>query len=197
MDRGKVLTADDLDRLGKFRRYADPDGDGIPYRTLPGTDHPLAAYLARGSGHDEAANYTERPEAWERNMLRLWRKTETARAYVPEPVTDRQEAASIGLIYFGSVDLPLQEARQILAEDGVRTSSMRLRAVPFQEEVGAFVRDHPEIYVVEMNTDGQLRQLLQVEYPEHAARLRSLRKNDGMPLTAGWIADGVRNGREG
>ena len=192
MDRGKVLTADDLDRLGSFGRYADVDGDGIPYRTLPGTDHPLAAYLARGSGHDEQANYTERPEAWERNMLRLWRKTETARQYVPEAVVDRADGADIGLIYFGSVDLPLQEARQLLAEDGTATSSLRLRAIPFGDEVGDFVRAHAEIYVVEMNTDGQLRQLLQIEFPAEAARLRSLRKNDGLPLTAGWIAEGVR-----
>jgi len=192
MDRGKVLTAEDLDRLGSFGRYADVDGDGIPYRTLPGTDHPLAAYLARGSGHDEQANYTERPEAWERNMLRLWRKTETARQYVPAAVIDQGEGADIGLIYFGSVDLPLQEARQLLAEDGTATSSLRLRAIPFGDEVGDFVRAHAEVYVVEMNTDGQLRQLLQIEVPAEAARLRSLRKNDGLPLTASWIAEGVR-----
>jgi len=197
MDRGKVLTADDLDRLGSFGRYADVDGDGIPYRTLPGTDHPVAAYLARGSGHDEQANYTERPEAWERNMLRLWRKTETARQYVPESVIDRVDGADIGLIYFGSVDLPLQEARRLLAEDGMATSSLRLRAIPFRDEVGDFIRAHDEIYIVEMNTDGQLRQLLQIEYPHEAGRLRSLRKNDGLPLTASWIADGVRRKERG
>ena len=197
MDRGKVLTADDLDRLGSFGRYADIDGDGIPYRTLPGTDHPVAAYLARGSGHDEQANYTERPEAWERNMLRLWRKTETARQYVPESVIDRVDGADIGLIYFGSVDLPLQEARRLLAEDGMATSSLRLRAIPFRDEVGDFIRAHDEIYIVEMNTDGQLRQLLQIEYPHEAGRLRSLRKNDGLPLTASWIADGVRRKERG
>ena len=197
MDRGKVLSADDLDRLGSFGRYADVDGDGIPYRTLPGTEHPLAAYLARGSGHDEQANYTERPEAWERNMLRLWRKTETARQYVPEAVVDRSGGADIGLIYFGSVDLPLQEARQLLAEDGTATSSLRLRAIPFGDEVGDFIRAHDEIYIVEMNTDGQLRQLLQIEYPVEAGRLRSLRKNDGLPLTASWIADGVRRKERG
>jgi 2-oxoglutarate ferredoxin oxidoreductase subunit alpha len=197
MDRGKVLTAEDLKTLGSFGRYQDVDGDGIPYRTLPGTDHPLAAWLARGSGHDENANYTERPEAWERNMLRLWRKTETARGYVPPPVAQVTSGAAVGLIYFGSVDLPLQEARQILAEEGVATSSLRLRAIPFTEAVGAFIRAHREVYVVEMNTDGQLRQLLQLEYPEEAARLRSLRKNDGLPLTAAWIADGVRRQERG
>ncbi|HMK08177.1 MAG TPA: 2-oxoacid:acceptor oxidoreductase subunit alpha, partial [Anaerolineales bacterium] len=137
MDRGKVLSAEDLNRLGAFQRYADVDGDGIPYRTLPGTEHPLAAYLARGSGHDEQANYTERPEAWERNMLRLWRKAETARHYMPEPVVDARDGAELGLIYYGSVDLPLQEARQLLDQQGIATSSLRLRAVPFRDEVGA------------------------------------------------------------
>jgi 2-oxoglutarate ferredoxin oxidoreductase subunit alpha len=192
MDRGKVLSADDLDRLGKFGRYADVDGDGIPYRTLPGTDHPLAAYLARGTGHDEKADYTERPEVWERNMERLWRKAETARRYMPESVVDRADGAEIGLIYFGSVDLPLQEARELLRQQAVATSSLRLRGIPFRDEVGEFIREHPNLVVVEMNTDGQLRQLLQIEYPEAAARLRSLNKNDGLPLTADWIAEGVR-----
>jgi len=191
MDRGKVLSAEDLDRLGSFARYRDVDGDGIPYRTLPGNGHPLAAWLARGSGHNQEAQYTERPEEWEQNIERLWRKTETARRYVPAPVADRADGAEVGLIYFGSVDLPLQEARQRLAEGGLPTSSLRLRAVPFREEVEAFLQDHPRLIVVEMNTDGQLRQLLRVEYLEHAARLRSLRKNDGLPLTAEWIADGV------
>jgi len=191
MDRGKVLTAEDLERLGSFARYADVDGDGIPYRTLPGTEHPLAAYLARGTGHDERARYSERPEDWEGNLLRLWRKLETARQIVPPPAVDAVPGARIGLIYFGSVDLPLQEARARLAEQGIGTSALRLRAIPFTDQVGDFIRAHPEVYVVEMNTDGQLRQLLQIEVPEHAARLRSLRKNDGLPLTADWITAGL------
>jgi 2-oxoglutarate ferredoxin oxidoreductase subunit alpha len=115
---------------------------------------------------------------------------------MPESVVDRRDGAQIGLIYFGSVDLPVQEARQILADDGIPSSSLRLRAIPFRDEVGEFIRSHREVYVVEMNTDGQLRQLLQIEYPEEAARLRSLRKNDGLPLTADWIADGVRRPSE-
>jgi 2-oxoglutarate ferredoxin oxidoreductase subunit alpha len=192
MDRGKVLSPADLDRLGSFGRYRDVDGDGIPYRTLPGNGHPLAAWLARGSGHNQEAQYTERPDEWEANINRLWHKTETARNFMPAPVIDQVDRAQIGLIYFGSVDQPLQEARGELAKDGIGTSSLRLRAIPFRREVGAFVRDHARLAVVEMNTDGQLRQLLQVEYPEHAARFQTLRKNDGLPLTAEWIADGVR-----
>jgi 2-oxoglutarate ferredoxin oxidoreductase subunit alpha len=125
-------------------------------------------------------------------MLRLWHKTETAREFVPEAIVDRTAGAEVGLIYFGSVDLPLQEARQLLADEGLATSSLRLRAIPFRDEVGEFIRSHRDVIVVEMNTDGQLRQLLQIEAPQEAARLRSLRKNDGLPLTAEWLAEGVR-----
>jgi 2-oxoglutarate ferredoxin oxidoreductase subunit alpha len=197
MDRGKVLTAADLERLGSFGRYRDVDGDGIPYRTLPGNEHPLAAHLVRGTGHDEDSQYTERPDAWERNMERLWRKVETARAHMPPPMVERMPGAEIALVYCGSPDTAVREARHRLAEDGVPTSAMRLRAVPFPLEVEGFLREHSQVFVVEMNTDGQLRQLLQLEFPAQAARLKSLRKNDGLPLTAAWIAAGVRGGEGG
>lgn len=196
MDRGKVLTAADLERLGTFARYRDVDGDGIPYRTLPGNEHPLSAHLVRGTGHDENAFYTERPDAWERNMERLWRKMETARGHVPGPIIDSIPGAEIGLIYFGSTDLAVREARQTLAGEGIPTSGLRLRAVPFQEEVEAFIEAHRQVFVIEMNTDGQMRQLLQVEFPRQAARLQSLRKNDGLPLTASWIVAGLRHRSE-
>ncbi len=191
MDRGKVLTADDLERLGTFARYRDVDGDGIPYRTLPGNEHPLAAYFARGTGHNEQAVYTEDPQEWEDNMLRLWRKADTARRYVPAPVVVRVPQAQVGMLFFGSVDQPMKEARDLLAQSGVPTSSLRLRALPLQDEVARFLQEHPRSYVVEMNTDAQLLGLLRIEYPELAMRMRSLRKNDGLPLTAEWIADGV------
>ena len=193
MDRGKVLSAEDIERLGGFARYKDVDGDGIGYRTLPGNPHPLGAYLARGTGHDEQARYTERPEEWEANMERLWRKTETARRFVPEPVIDRMPGASIGLIYFGSVDLALQEARAHLAQQGVPTDSLRVRAMPFTTQLAEFIEGHERIYVVEMNTDGQLRQLVQLEVPAQAGRIGSIRKNDGLPLTAEWIERSLRS----
>ena len=189
MDRGKVLSEADLERLGAFARYRDVDKDGISYRTLPGTAHPLAAYLSRGTGHDEDAVYTERPAEWEANMERLWRKIETARRYVPRPVLDVREGAEVGLIAFGSTDSAIHEARQRLAADGLPTDYLRLRAVPFTEEVEAFIREHERIYVVEMNTDGQMRQLLQLEAPDVAGRIRSIRRNNGLPLTARWIAE--------
>jgi 2-oxoglutarate ferredoxin oxidoreductase subunit alpha len=191
MDRGKVLTAEDIARLGEFARYRDVDGDGIAYQTRPGTPHPLAAYLARGTGHNERAQYSERPEDWSANMERLWRKTETARQYVPRPVIDRMKGAGLGLIHMGSVDLALQEARALLAADGLPTDSLRVRALPFTDEVADFIQSHQRILVIEMNTDGQLRQLLQLEAPAQAARIRSARLNDGLPLTADWIRRAV------
>ena len=193
MDRGKVLSADDLARLGSYARYRNVDGDGIGYRTLPGTDHPLAAYLARGTGHNEEAQYSERPEDWSANMERLWLKTETARQYVPAPIVDRMEGARLGLICMGSVDLALHEARTQLAREGLPTDCLRVRALPFTAEVVEFIEEHERIDVVEMNTDGQLRQLLQLEAPAHAARIGSIRLNDGLPLTADWIRRAIRS----
>jgi 2-oxoglutarate ferredoxin oxidoreductase subunit alpha len=192
MDRGKVLSADDLKRLGEYARYRDVDGDGIPYRTIPGTDHPLAAWFARGTGHDESAVYSERADVWQRNMDRLWRKLETAREYMPKPIIDQgRKSAEVGIIAYGSTDPAVWEARNRLTEQGVPTDYLRLRAVPFTEDTAEFVRKHERIYVIEMNHDGQMKQLLQLEYPEKATNLRSLVKNDGIPLTAKWITEAV------
>jgi len=195
MDRGKVLTAEDLERVKEFFRYRDVDGDGIPYRTLPGTPHPRAAYFARGTGHDEKADYSERPEDWSRNMDRLWRKLDTATKYMPPAVIDGRDS-EIGIIGFGSTDPAIQEARSLLASQGIRTDYLRLRAVPFTDEVREFVRDHKRLFVIEMNTDGQMRQVLQIEIPEHATRFVSLRHNDGLPLTAEWVMNAVQIGEE-
>ena len=195
MDRGKVLTAEDLKRVKEFVRYRDVDGDGIGYRTLPGTPHPEAAYFARGTGHNEKADYSERPEDWSGNMERLWRKLDTATKYMPPPVIDGRDS-DVGIIAFGSTDPAIQEARSLLASQGVRTDYLRLRAVPFTDGVKEFVRNHKKLFVIEMNTDGQMRQLLQVEYPEYAIRFVSLKQNNGLPLTAEWVANAVRIGKE-
>jgi len=192
MDRGKVLSAEDLERIGKFARYADVDGDGITYRTLPGTDHPLAAYFNRGTGHDETADYSERPEHWEGNLQRIWRKLETARSYMPAPVLREKHGARIGLIAYGSTDSALSEAQDLLAASGMPVDYLRLRSVPFTSQVGDFIRAHERVYVVELNIDGQMRQLLQLEYPEQAARIRSLCRSDGLPLTASQVITWVR-----
>ncbi len=191
IDRGKILDKDDLDRIGEFARYRDVDGDGIPYRTLPGTDHPLAGYFTRGTGHDDRARYSERPEDWEQNLARLGRKMETARNLLPAPECEDVSDAEIGIIAYGSTDPAVQEGRARLDEMGITTSYLRLRAVPFSDEVLDFIRIHERIYVTEMNTDGQMRQLLQLAVPDQATKLISLAHNDGLPLSARWIAEAL------
>jgi 2-oxoglutarate ferredoxin oxidoreductase subunit alpha len=191
MDRGKVLTADDLDRVGEFARYRDVDGDGIPYRTLPGTDHPLAAYFTRGTGHNEQAVYSERADDWDRNIKRLWRKHETAKEFLPKPVVHKMEGAEIGFIAYGSTDPAVQEARQRLSQQGIQTDYLRLRSLPFSSEVVEFIQKHKEVYVIEMNTDGQMHKLLQIEVPADATKLVSLAHNNGLPITARWVMEQV------
>jgi 2-oxoglutarate ferredoxin oxidoreductase subunit alpha len=187
-----VLSKEDLDRLGGFRRYADVDGDGIGWRTLPGTDHPKAATFTRGTGHDEAANYSERPDVFERNMERLARKHETARALVPAPVLEGT-GARIGIIAFGSSDPAVRESRdQLRRERGVEADYLRIRAYPFAREVHAFVERHDRIYVVEQNRDAQLAALLRLDLaPELGPRLRSVAHIDGLPLDARSVTDEI------
>jgi 2-oxoglutarate ferredoxin oxidoreductase subunit alpha len=192
MDRGKVLSAEDLNRLnGSWKRYADVDGDGIGWRTLPGTDHPLAAYFTRGTGHNEAAGYSERPEDWSKNLERLARKHETARTLAPPPIIDMQAGAEIGLISYGSNDPGVKEARDRLATRGVKTSYLRLRALPLEHTLVEFIKKHPRLYVIENNMDGQMHSLIQLHAPEHAARIVSVAKCDGLPLSARWITGAI------
>jgi 2-oxoglutarate ferredoxin oxidoreductase subunit alpha len=191
IDRGKILDKEDLDRIGEFARYRDVDGDGIPYRTLPGTDHPLAGYFTRGTGHDDRARYSERPEDWEQNLARLGRKMETARNLLPAPECEEVSDTEIGIIAFGSTDPAVQEGRARLEEMEITTSYLRLRAVPFSDDVLEFIRKHERIYVIEMNTDGQMRQLLQLAIPDQATKLISLAHNDGLPLSARWIVEAL------
>lgn len=191
MDRGKVLTAEDLGRLGGFARYKDVDGDGIGYRTLPGTDHPLAAYFTRGTGHDEDARYSERADDWERNMARLNRKFETARALVPPPVVEQVEGARVGIIAYGTTDACVVESRDQLREHGLETSYLRLRALPLNPITRDFIAAHERVYVVENNTDGQMAKLLRMEFPEVATRLISLAHSDGWPLVPRWMTSAI------
>jgi 2-oxoglutarate ferredoxin oxidoreductase subunit alpha len=191
-DRGKVLTAADLrDRGGKWGRYVDEDGDGITYRTLPGTDHPLAAYFTRGTGHNEYAGYSERSEDWEKNLFRLARKFETARTLVPKPVIDDVEEARIAIISMGSNDPAIQEARDRMRKAGVETSYLRLRALPISQTVRDYIASYDEVYVIENNFDGQLHKILLTETPEYATRLVSIAKCDGMPLSARFITESI------
>lgn len=195
MDRGKVLWEEDLEELaGKWARYKDVDGDGIPYRTVPGNKHPDSAWFARGTGHDENAVYTEDGEEYERNMDRLKRKFETAKTLVPKPVVDSMEDADIGIIAFGSTLPAVQEARHHLAKQGLKTDLLQMRAIPFTDEVTEFIYNHERTYVVEMNRDGQLHQLLSLEYAAVCAKLTSVAHLDGLPMTAKFVEDVVLQG---
>lgn len=188
MQRGKVLSAEQLEALGGFARYKDVDGDGIPYRTLPGTPHPLAAYFTRGSGHNEQAQYSERADDWERNMARLARKFETARNLVPTPAIDHHPAAKVGLIAYGTTRYAIEEARDRLASQ-LPTSFLRLRALPINQQVREFVAAHERVYVIELNHDGQMCSILRAEMPDYAARIRPIAHLDGLPLTARWVQE--------
>jgi len=192
IDRGKVLLAEDLEKIGKFARYKDVDGDGIPYRTIPGVRHPLAAYFVRGSGHNEAAEYTERPEEYVRLMDRLAKKFETARRFVPRPVIESGPDARIGIVAYGSTHHAIGECRdQLREEQGIETGYLRLRALPLTEEVETFIAEHERIYVVEQNRDGQMRDLLRLEYPEMTIKLRSVRHYNGFPIDARFITRAI------
>ncbi len=193
MDRGKVLWEKDLEELkGNWGRYLDRDEDGIPYRTIPGNKHPLSSYFMRGTGHDEYARYTEDSAVFLENMQRLKRKFETAKEYLPKPVTYITEGAKIGIIAYGSTEAAINEARAQLEKDhDMKTSFLRVRATPFTAEVDEFVRAHDQIGVVEMNRDGQLHQLLTLAYPEAAMKLRSVAYGDGMPASARWVREGL------
>lgn len=193
--RGKVLTAEEVEEKG-FARYKDIDGDGVGYRTLPGNEHPLGAWFARGTGHDENAVYSEKPEDWLANTDRLQRKFNTARRLVPGPVIEEVSGAEIGIIAFGTTKYAIDEARDRLAADGVLTSFMRLRTLPINEDVKEFIRRHDRVYVVELNRNGQMHAILQLEMPEVATKLISLAHLDGMPLTAHWVVEALTNAEE-
>jgi 2-oxoglutarate/2-oxoacid ferredoxin oxidoreductase subunit alpha len=192
LDRGKVLSAEDLTRLqGEWKRYADVDGDGVCYRTLPGTDHPAAAYFTRGTGHNEEAQYSERPEEWSANLDRLARKHDYARTIVPGPLVEIVEGAEVGFVSYGTNDPAVQEARDLLNAAGVRTSYLRLRALPLEGRLPEFIGKHQRVYVVENNLDGQMHALIQLHTPAEAGRIHSIAKCDGLPLTARWVSESV------
>ena len=191
LQRGKVLSPEEVKEKG-FARYKDIDGDGITYRTLPGNENPLSAYFARGTGHNDHAVYSERPEDWLNNMARLTRKFNTARDLVPKPVVEDVEDADFGIIAFGTTQPAIEEARDRLAEKDIGASFLRLRALPINDEVRQFVERHDRVYVVEMNRDGQMHRILQLEMPEMATKLVSLAHLDGLPLTARWIVESIQ-----
>ncbi len=190
--RGKVLTKADLERLGEFSRYQDVDRDGITYRTLPGTDHPAAAYFTRGSGHNQHAEYTERPDDFVNLMDRLARKLEGARRSVPPPEVIDGNNAKIGVVAYGSTHHAIAECRdQLRGEHAIETDYLRVRALPLSPQVEDFVAAHEPIYIVEQNRDGQLRSILCMEYPKWAGRFRSVLHYDGIPIDARFITNAI------
>ncbi len=190
VQRGKVLTAEQVAENG-FARYRDLDGDGVGYRTLPGTNHPRAAYFMRGTGHNDRAVYSERAEDWVENMDRLKRKFETARRLVPPPAVELREGARIGIIAYGTTEPAIAEARDRLALQGIETSFLRLKALPVSEDVRHFVEQHDRVYVIELNRDGQMHEILRLELPELTTKLISLAILDGLPLTARWVVENL------
>ena len=188
-DRGKVLDEKDLNRLESWGRYRDVDHDGVPYRTLPGTNHSSAGFFTRGTGHDEEARYSELPDVWQRNLDRLVRKHDTARLAVPQPIADEHKNA-VGILAYGTTHHAIVEARDGLRKDGIDVDYMRIRALPFSSDIAAFVRRHDRVYVVEQNRDGQVYALLRAELPQHLiGRLHSIRHYNGVPIDARAISD--------
>jgi 2-oxoglutarate/2-oxoacid ferredoxin oxidoreductase subunit alpha len=192
LDRGKVLSRAQLEKLGSFARYADVDGDGIGWRTLPGTEHPAAAYFTRGTGHDERARYSERADDWERNLARIARKIERARAATPQPEIDAA-GARVGILSCGTSRYAVEESRaQLRREKGLATDHLRVRAFPFSDAVKEYVAAHQRVYVVDQNRDGQLGQMLRLELPaELIPRLRPLAHITGLPLDARSLTDAI------
>jgi 2-oxoglutarate/2-oxoacid ferredoxin oxidoreductase subunit alpha len=192
INRGKVLSAEDLTRLGGFARYKDVDGDGVGYRTLPGTDHPGAAWFARGSGHNEKGQYSERPDDYKNNMDRLAHKFEHARTVVPKPVVV-SNGSKIGIVGYGTSHWAIGESmNQLQQEYGKNTDYLRIRAYPFTTEVHDFIKQHDVIYVIDQNRDGQMRELLKLDLPiSELGKLRSVRHYNGLPIDARSITDDI------
>lgn len=195
VNRGKVLNEETLQRFidehGKWGRYMDVDGDGVGYRTIPGTDHPRAAYFARGTGHNEMATYSERTDDWVKNLHRLRRKMETARQMLPKDIVDYDESKSIGIMTFGTNEPAVAEARDWLKKHGVETNYLRVRALPFQDTVMEFINNHDRVYIVENDFDGQLYQIICMETAQDLTHVKSLPLGDGLPMTARWIVENV------
>jgi 2-oxoglutarate ferredoxin oxidoreductase subunit alpha len=190
-DRGKVLSADELEKVKTFYRYLDPDGDGIPYRTLPGT-HPKGAYFTRGSGHNKFGAYTEDDAEYTEVLDRLDRKIQGATKAIPAPVIQTRPGAKMGLVTVGGCHAACVEAMDLLAKDGVPLDYMRVRGFPFGDDVRKFLEAHDVNFIVEQNRDGQLRSLLMLETEVAADRLESVRYYGGFPMSAHHVISGVK-----
>ena len=195
-DRGKLVSAEDIEEQGGFGRYRDVDGDGVPQRTIPGNRHPQAAYFARGSGHDAQARYSEDENDYKETLDRLRLKHETARGFVPKPWVESRPDVSTGVVCFGSSYEAVREARDRLRVAGVETNHLLLRALPLTAEVGEFLASHEVVYLMEQNRDAQMAAIFKEEYPEFATKIVSVLIYDGLPATAGEIVRQIREHRE-
>lgn len=195
--RGKVLWEKEFRKLKlqsnkKWGRYLDIDGDGIPYRTLPGNTELGAAYFARGTGHDEFAQYSELPEVWEKGMVRLKKKFKTITQYLPKNISTSIDGAEIGLIAYGSNGFAAEEAVYKMNAIGTKIDNIRIRSIPFQEDVEKFLEEHKSVYVAESNRDGQMCQLLRMRYSKYSSKLKSIAYSDGQSITAAQIIENIK-----
>jgi len=191
LNRGKTLNLDTLKAFiaekGEWYRYKDYDGDGVPYRTVPGIDHPKAAYFTRGTGHNERAGYSERSEDWVANLGRISKKINSTRGTLPQPIVETGKKSKIGIISYGSNDPAIREARDRFTAEGIETDYMRIRALPLSQSVHEFIHSHEHVYVIENNFDGQMAQIIRMETSKSTEHMVSLPLGDGLPMTADWV----------
>jgi len=198
MDRGKILWEEDLTKIiernqGHWGRYEDIDGDGIPYRTVPGNLNPMSGHFTRGTSHTEDTGYSEDPEVWERVFNRIKFKIENGKKYLPKPVTQINPGVKVGIISSGSAHFPVEEARDLLAKGEIETNYLRVRSLPFGPEINEFIKENDTVFIIELNRDGQLHQLITLDSPEFASRLVRCAHMDGLPLSANWIVEQIKN----
>jgi 2-oxoglutarate ferredoxin oxidoreductase subunit alpha len=190
-DRGKVLSAAELDQAKTFYRYYDVDGDGIPQRTLPGV-HPKGAYFTRGSGHNKFGGYTEDAEEYQEVLDRVARKIQNASKAVPAPLVRRAAGARMGLVTIGGCHAACMEALDLLEKDGIHLDYLRVRGFPFGDDVRQFLAEHEVNFVVEQNRDAQLRSLLMLDTGTPLTKLESVRYYAGFPMSAHHVISGVK-----
>jgi 2-oxoglutarate ferredoxin oxidoreductase subunit alpha len=190
-DRGKVLTAEQLEKVKSFYRYLDVDGDGIPYRTLPGT-HPKGAYFTRGSGHNRFGGYTEDAEEYVEVVDRLDRKIQRATRVLPAPIVRTAPGAKLAILTIGGCHAACGEALDLLAKEGIALDYMRVRSFPFGDDVAKFIEAHDLTFVVEQNRDAQLRSLLMLETGLSIEKMESVRYYGGFPMSAHHVISGIK-----